>query len=132
MQYTQFDIERMKQINSRTSKCLRKMCQAQPEVFSNSYAVAFLSEELHELSYAVYILQDEKEISFELIDVLSIIFLFLPVDSRVEIAKRLLSNLMVPQVPLEDHFNEWYANVLSRGYGVMDAENLLSFIAECL
>jgi len=129
----QFRLERMKEINSRTSKCFRKMCHAQPEVFSNSYAVAFLSEELHELSYAIYILEDKKEISFELIDVLSIIFLFLPIDSnRVEIAKRLLANLMVPKVPLEDHFNEWYRNVLSRGYGIMDDENLLSFISECL
>jgi hypothetical protein len=108
------------------------MCQAQPEVFSNSYAVAFLSEELHELSYAIYILENEKEISFELIDVISIIFLFLPVESdRVGIAKRLLANLMVPKVPLEDHFNEWYRNVLSRGYGIMDDESLLLFISEC-
>ena len=127
-----FCLERMKEINSRTSKCFRKMCQAQPEVFSNSYAVAFLSEELHELSYAIYILEDEKEISFELIDVLSIIFLCLPVESdRVGIAKRLLGCIIVPEVPLEDHFNEWYCNVLSRGYGIIDDESLLSFISEC-
>lgn len=130
-------LERLKVKNSQISKVIRGVMKSEKELFDSEicendrlYAAVFLLEELHELNYATIILEDKNEIISELLDVMSILCIFMS-KNGMKVLSDAISSVITVDVDSESiiaYVPVWHARLVDRGYSPMNLHELIEAI----
>ena len=130
-------LERLKVKNSQISKMIRGVMRSETELFDldicendRLYAAVFLLEELHELNYAINILEDKNEIISELLDVMSILCIFMS-KNGMKVLSDAISSVITVDVDSKSiiaFVPIWHARLVDRGYSPMNLQELIEAI----